>query len=103
MACGTPVVASPVGGHLDSVVENVTGIHVPADRPMEIARRVRALLADQTHRTALSIGAVDRVRSRFSWERVAHETVKVYESLQPVPEPVLAGVAAGAADEDEDF
>jgi glycosyltransferase involved in cell wall biosynthesis len=105
MACGTPVVASPVGGHLDSVVEDVTGIHVPADRPMEIARRVRALLADQTHRTALSIGAVDRVRSRFSWERVAHETVKVYESLQPVPEPepVLAGVPAGATDEDEEF
>ncbi|MCO6010600.1 glycosyltransferase [Actinoallomurus purpureus] len=109
MACGTPVVASPVGGHLDSVVENVTGIHVPADRPMEIARRVRALLADQTHRTALSIGAVDRVRSRFSWDRVANETVKVYESLQPVPvpvpepEPVLAGVTAGAAEEDEEF
>ena len=54
-------------------------------------------------RTALSIGAVDRARSRFSWERVAHETVKVYQSLQPVPESVLAGVAAGAADEDEDF
>ncbi|MEV5705211.1 glycosyltransferase [Actinoallomurus sp. NPDC052274] len=105
MACGTPVVVSPVGGHLDSVIENVTGIHVPADRPMEIARRVRALLADPTIRTALSIGAVDRVRSRFSWERVAHETVKIYESLQPVPEPepVLAGVGAGAADEDEDL
>ncbi|GAA4633938.1 glycosyltransferase family 1 protein [Actinoallomurus vinaceus] len=103
MACGTPVVASPVGGHLDSVVENVTGIHVPADRPMEIARRVRALLADQTQRTALSIGAVDRIRSRFAWERVTQETVKVYESLQPVPEPVLAGVAAGAGDEDEEI
>ncbi|GAB3987365.1 hypothetical protein GCM10029978_105880 [Actinoallomurus acanthiterrae] len=105
MACGTPVVASPVGGHLDSVIENVTGIHVPADRPMEIARRVRTLLADQTQRTALSIGAVDRIQSRFAWERVAQETVKVYESLQPEPEPepVLAGVAAGAGDEDEEL
>jgi glycosyltransferase involved in cell wall biosynthesis len=102
MACGTPVVASPVGGHLDSVIENVTGIHVPADRPMEIARRVRGLLSDQTQRTALSIGAVDRIRSRFAWERVAYETVKVYESLQPVPEPVLAGVTAGG-DEDEEL
>ncbi|MEV0403779.1 glycosyltransferase [Actinoallomurus sp. NPDC050550] len=101
MACGTPVVASPVGGHLDSVIENVTGIHVPADRPMEIAHRVRALLADQTQRTALSIGGVDRIRSRFAWERVAYETVKVYQSLQPVPQPVLAGVTAGAGDEDE--
>lgn len=97
MACGTPVVASAVGGHLDSVIENVTGVHVPADRPVEMARRVRALLADPTHRTALGIAAVDRVRSRYSWERVAHETMKLYDSLMPVPEPVLVGV--GAEDE----
>lgn len=96
MACGTPVVASPVGGHLDSVIENVTGIHVPPNRPVEMARRIRVLLGDATHRAALGIGAVDRVRSRYSWERVAHETVTVYESLLPTPEPVLMG-----ADEDE--
>lgn len=101
MACGTPVVASPVGGHLDSVVENVTGIHVPADRPVEIAHRIRALLSDPTQRAALGIGAVDRVRSRYSWERVAGETVKVYESLLPAPEPVLATVGAGVGDDEE--
>lgn len=98
MACGTPVVASPVGGHLDSVIENVTGIHIPPNRPVEVARRIRALLADPTHRSALGIGAVDRVRSRYSWERVAHETVKVYESLLPTPEPPVL-VAVGAEEE----
>jgi glycosyltransferase involved in cell wall biosynthesis len=80
MACGTPVVASAVGGHLDSVIDDVTGIHVPAGRPVEAARRIRELLDDQTQRAALGIGAVDRVRSRYSWERVAAETVKVYET-----------------------
>ncbi len=98
MACGTPVVASPVSGHLDSVIENVTGIHVPPNRPVEMARRIRALLADPTHRAALGIGAVDRVRSRYSWERVANETMKVYEALLSVPEPMSAGAGA---DEDE--
>jgi glycosyltransferase involved in cell wall biosynthesis len=83
MACGTPVVASAVGGHLDSVIDDVTGIHVPAGRPVEAARRIRALLDDQTQRAALGIGAVDRARSRYSWERVAAETVKVYETARP--------------------
>jgi glycosyltransferase involved in cell wall biosynthesis len=83
MACGTPVVASAVGGHLDSVIDHVTGIHVPAGRPVEAARRIRALLDDQTQRTALGIGAVDRARSRYSWERVAAETVHVYETVSP--------------------
>jgi glycosyltransferase involved in cell wall biosynthesis len=94
MACGTPVVASPVGGHLDSVIENVTGIHVLPNRPVEMARRIRALLADPTHRAALGIGAVDRVRSRYSWTRVANETMKVYEALLSVPEPVPAHTGA---------
>lgn len=81
MACGTPVVASAVGGHLDSVIDEVTGIHVPAGRPVEAARRIRALLDDQTQRTALGIGAVDRARSRYSWQRVAAETVKIYQTV----------------------
>jgi glycosyltransferase involved in cell wall biosynthesis len=81
MACGTPVVASAVGGQLDSVIDDVTGIHVPAGRPVEAARRIRALLDDQTQRTALGIGAVDRARSRYSWERVAAETVKIYQTV----------------------
>lgn len=99
MACGTPVVAAAFGGHLDSVIENVTGIHVPPGRPLEMARRIRRLLGDETYRTALGIGGVDRVRSRYAWERVAHEAVTVYGSLLPEPEPEPALTAVGAGEE----
>jgi glycosyltransferase involved in cell wall biosynthesis len=81
MACGVPVAAAPVGGQADSVVDSVTGIHVPPRQPSEIARRIRGLLADPTRRTAFGIAAADRARSRFSWERVARETQGVYSSL----------------------
>ena len=33
MACGTPVIAPPVGGHMDAVVDGTTGIIIPPDRP----------------------------------------------------------------------
>ena len=31
MACGTPVIAPPVGGHMDAVVDGTTGIIIPPD------------------------------------------------------------------------
>jgi glycosyltransferase involved in cell wall biosynthesis len=82
MACGVPVVASAVGGHLDTVVDHVTGIHVPPRRPAETAGRIRELLADRTRREAYGIAAADRARSRFSWQRVARETAEVYERIR---------------------
>ncbi|MFE3451794.1 glycosyltransferase [Nonomuraea sp. NPDC059194] len=81
MACGVPVIASAVGAHLDAVVDGVTGILVPPDRPAQTARLIRELLADPTRRTALGYAGADRARSRYSWERVSQELLRVYESL----------------------
>ncbi|WP_157245128.1 glycosyltransferase [Nonomuraea typhae] len=79
MACGVPVIASAVGAHLDSVVDGVTGLLVPPDRPARTARLARRLLTDVTLRTALGYAGADRVRSRYSWERIGQELVRVYE------------------------
>jgi glycosyltransferase involved in cell wall biosynthesis len=87
MACGTPVVVTAVGGHLDTVIDDVTGVYAKPGRPAELAHRVRGLLNERTHLAALGIGGVDRVRARYSWERIANETLKVYESVRPAPEP----------------
>lgn len=80
MACGVPVIASAVGAHLDSVIDGVTGLLVPPDRPARTARLARELLADATLRTALGYAGADRARSRYSWERVSQELVRVYEA-----------------------
>lgn len=80
MACGVPVVASAVGAHLDSVVDGVTGLLVPADRPAQTSRLTRELLADPTRRTAFGFAGADRARSRYSWERISQELLHVYES-----------------------
>ena len=100
MACGVPVLVSPVGGHLDSVVDDVTGLQVQPGRPVELARTIRGLLSEPTHLASLGIAGADRVRSRYSWERVATETLKVYEDLMPVVEEETPEV--GDEDEVED-
>jgi glycosyltransferase involved in cell wall biosynthesis len=80
MACGTPVVASPVGGQVDAVVDGTTGILVEPGRPALLAQKIRALLAHPMQLQAFSVAATDRARSRYSWDRIAHETLAVYDT-----------------------
>jgi D-inositol-3-phosphate glycosyltransferase len=81
MACGTPVIAPPVGGHMDAVLDGTTGIILPPDRPALLAQRIRQLLAHPMLVEAYGVAAVDRVRSRYSWDRIAGETLAVYDRV----------------------
>ncbi len=78
MACGIPVIASAVGGQIDAVVDGTTGILVAPGHPALLAQRIRQLLGHPMLREAFSVAAVDRARSRYSWDRIAHETLAVY-------------------------
>lgn len=81
MACGTPVIAPPVGGHMDAVVDGTTGIIVQPDRPALLAQRIRQLLAHPMLIEAYGVAAADRVQSRYSWDRIAGETIAVYDRV----------------------
>lgn len=81
MACGAPVVASAVGGMLDTVVDGVTGAHVPPRRPDALADALADLLGDAERRRRLGQAGVRRARHRYAWDRVAADTLDVYESL----------------------
>jgi glycosyltransferase involved in cell wall biosynthesis len=89
MACGVPVVASAVGGFLDTVVDGATGALVPPRRPDQLAAAVRKLLAEPFWREAYGTAGVDRARSRYSWDRIAAGTLAVYEDVlgAGAPEP----------------
>jgi D-inositol-3-phosphate glycosyltransferase len=81
MACGRPVVASAVGGLIDTVVDGVTGVHVPPRRPDRLAAAIGRLLADQDLRLRLGAAGAERARSRYRWARVADATLDVYLEL----------------------
>ena len=94
MACGVPVVASAVGGFLDTVVDGATGTLVPPRRPDRLAAAMRKLLSEPFWREAYGTAGVDRARSRYSWDRIAAGTLAVYED-------VLGRAAAPAVVDDE--
>ena len=81
MACGTPVVASAVGGLKDTVLDGLTGLQVPPRRPDLLAAALGPLLADRTQLEAFGLSAVDRARSRYGWDRIAAETARTYDRV----------------------
>jgi len=83
MACGTPVAASAAGVVGDAVIDGTTGFLVPPGQPSALAHRIRHLFASPMQLEAFSIAAVDRARSRYSWDRIGRETVQAYERCLP--------------------
>lgn len=83
MACGVPVVAAAVGGMLDTVVHDVTGRLVTPKRPTEVADAVNTLLHDAFLRQSLGAAGRDRARARYSWDRIAADTLRIYDRLVP--------------------
>jgi glycosyltransferase involved in cell wall biosynthesis len=81
MACGTPVVATAVGGVPEIVSDPVAGRVLESRDAAEISQALRGLLASPPDR-----GAVRRHAERFGWDEVARGQVELFRS-------VLAGAA----------
>ncbi len=85
MACGVPVVATAVGGLVDTVVDGLTGVHVPPRDPERLAAALRSLLDDPQRRRMMGVAGVRRARKLYAWERVAAATEEVYAGLVSRP------------------
>jgi D-inositol-3-phosphate glycosyltransferase len=85
MACGVPVVATAVGGLIDTVVDGVTGDLVPAHDPRGLGQSLRRLLADRSRRLSYAAAAVDRAVHAYAWPQVAARMGAVYASVAGIP------------------
>ncbi|MFB9905351.1 glycosyltransferase [Allokutzneria oryzae] len=90
MACGVPVVASAVGGLVDTVVDGVTGRHVPPRDPQALVKALRAFITDPLRCSEFGAAGRDRAECRYSWDRVAVDTTRIYERAQ-VSRDLIAG------------
>ena len=78
MACGTPVVASQVGGLAYLVQDGVTGYTVPFSDVKALADRLAELIKDPQLRDRLGLQAA-AVAQEFSWEIVAQRILNLYQ------------------------
>jgi glycosyltransferase involved in cell wall biosynthesis len=81
MACGVPVVATAVGGLLDTIVAGETGVFVDPRSPESIAAATQGLLADERRRAAMGAAGRERAQSRYGWNWVARKTEESYLSV----------------------
>ncbi|WP_175407406.1 glycosyltransferase [Streptomyces sp. TRM64462] len=82
MACARPVVASAVGGQLDTVDDPRCGRLVPPRDPDALARAVAEFLADPQLRAVCGAAGRRRILSRYDWARVAAATESVYAEVR---------------------
>ncbi|MFN2593882.1 MAG: glycosyltransferase [Actinomycetota bacterium] len=79
-ACGTPVIATAVGGLKDVVLDDRSGFLVEQRDATEFAGRLKTLLTDDALLTDFSNAAVD-VAESFSWDSAADRFADLYECL----------------------
>jgi D-inositol-3-phosphate glycosyltransferase len=80
MACGTPVVASQVGGLAFLIQDGVTGFTVPVDEPLALADRLGLLLEDPALRRRLADQA-HAVAQDYAWEKIAERVAALYRQV----------------------
>ena len=81
MACGTPVIASQVGGLAYLVKDGETGYHVPFDSPKVLAEKLGTLLGDLRLRKRMGENAANYAK-QYAWEKIAEKIVDVYEEVR---------------------
>ncbi len=80
MACGTPVVASNVGGLAYIVQDGKTGFAVPVDEPDTLALRINQILSNPSLRASMSEQAASFAKN-YRWETITKQIIGVYRSL----------------------
>jgi glycogen synthase len=96
MACGTPVVASAVGGIPEVVVDGETGVLVRVEQQSEspfgpldpqrfsadLATAINHLLRDGALRERMARAGRERVAREFAWPAIAQQTADLYARLR---------------------
>ena len=80
MACGTPVIATQVGGLTDLVKDGVTGFTVPDDDPQQLELSMTQLICKEEIRQQMSNQALAYAKS-YSWEIIAPRIIAEYQRL----------------------
>jgi glycosyltransferase involved in cell wall biosynthesis len=81
MACGLPVVTTPVSGIPEIIRDGVNGRLVPPDDPAALADALLRIDADRQFAQGLSAQARATVRERFDGERFAAELAALFREV----------------------
>jgi D-inositol-3-phosphate glycosyltransferase len=79
-ACGTPIVATAVGGLRTAVADGISGVLVDGHDPKAWSSVIARLLQEPQRRVLLSMGAIEHA-SHFGWDATARGTLDIYDQV----------------------
>jgi len=79
-ACGTPVIATAVGGLRTAVADGISGVLVDGHDPKAWSSVLARLLQEPQRRVLLAVGAVEHA-SHFGWDGTARGTLDIYDQV----------------------
>ena len=79
-ACGTPVIATAVGGLRTAVADGISGVLVDGHDPKAWSSVIARLLQEPQRRVLLSMGAIEHA-SHFGWDATARGTLDIYDQV----------------------
>jgi glycosyltransferase involved in cell wall biosynthesis len=80
MACGTPVIASRVGGMQYTIKDGKTGYLVPPQDPLALAAKLEYFLKHPAVKKHMRENAIERAKL-FSWDTVAESMSAFYQEV----------------------
>ncbi len=84
MAAGIPVIATPVGGIPDFLVDGETGLFCEVKNPKSIAQKVEKLIKDYESREYIVNRAAKMVREKYEWAKISVDMKKIFDTASAV-------------------
>lgn len=81
MAAGVPIIGTNVGGIPDFLKDGKTGLFCLPGDPESIAEKIQLLLNDHDLRQRVIANALELVKEKYDWEKIAAEYEQVYLSF----------------------
>jgi D-inositol-3-phosphate glycosyltransferase len=79
-ACGTPVVATAVGGLRTAIADGISGVLVDGHDPRAWSSVLARLIQEPQRRVLLSMGAIEHA-SHFGWDATSRGTLDIYDRV----------------------
>lgn len=87
MLCGVVPIRTPSAGATDQIEDGINGFLVPFDDAKALAMRFKQLVENEARMSQMSLAAIESARQKFTADRMAKNTIAVYEELMNVSSP----------------
>ena len=87
MACGTPIIGTPVGGILDFLIDplinprQATGLFCQVRNPKSIAEKIEEILTNELLRENLIKNGRKLVEKKYNWDKISQQMEQIYQKL----------------------